>query len=328
MKIVFYECESWEQEYFRERLSGHELVFVDGDLQEEVVDAQVLVTFIYSRVTRAVLESMPSLELVATRSTGFDHVDVHACKERSITVCNVPFYGENTVAEHTFALLLAISRNVVDGVSRVRAGSFDAHGLEGFDLKGKTLGVIGTGHIGQHVIRMANGFDMHVLAYDPFPNHEAQHELGFSYVGLDELLERSDVVTLHCPYNEHTHHLLDHDNLARIKPGAVLINTARGGLVNSEALLASLQDGRLSAAGLDVIEEEAHIKEERQILSREFRAQTDLHKMLVGQVLIHLPNVLVTPHNAFNSREALLRILDTTASNIESFVSGDVRNTV
>ena len=328
MKIVFYECEAWEQEFFRGRLQDHELVFVDEDIKERVEDADVLVPFIYSQVTAHVLERMPSLKMVATRSTGFDHVDVNACREREVTVCNVPFYGENTVAEHTFALLLAVSRNIVDSVSRVRAGSFDAHGLEGFDLKNRVLGVIGTGHIGQHVIRMAKGFEMHVIAYDPFPNHQAQHELGFEYVGLDDLLKRSDIVTLHCPYNEHTHHILDHDNLAHIKPGAVLINTARGGLVNSEALLAAIQDGRLSAAGLDVIEEEAHIKEERQILSREFRAQTDLHKMLVGQVLIHLPNVLVTPHNAFNSREALLRILETTAQNVESFVHGDAQNTV
>lgn len=326
MKIVFYECEPWEQEYFRERLSAHELVFVEEDISSRVEDAQVLVPFIYTEVSRAVLEQMPSLELVATRSTGFDHIDVEACKERGVAVCNVPFYGENTVAEHTFALLLAISRNVVDGVQRVRAGSFDAHGLQGFDLKGKTLGVIGTGHIGRHVIRMARGFEMRVVAYDPFPDYDAQEELEFSYMGLDELLSVSDVVTLHCPYNEHTHHLLDHDNLACVKQGAVLLNTARGGLVNSEALLAALQDGRLSAAGLDVIEEESHIKEERQILSREFRAQTDLHKMLVGQVLIHLPNVLVTPHNAFNSREALVRILDTTVKNVESFIAGNLQN--
>ncbi len=328
MKIVFYECESWEQEYFTEQLAGHELVFVEESIEQRVVDGDVLVPFIYSEVSRAVIEQMPSLQLVATRSTGFDHVDVAACKERGVTVCNVPFYGENTVAEHTFALLLAISRQVVSSVKRVRAGSFDARGLEGFDLKDKVLGVIGTGHIGQHVIRIARGFGMRVVAYDPFPNYDVERELGFTYMGLDDLLSRSDVVTLHCPYNEHTHHLLDHDNIHKVKEGAVLLNTARGGLVNSEALLAALQEGRLSAAGLDVLEEEGHIKEERQILSREWRAHTDLHKLLVGHVLIHLPNVLVTPHNAFNSREALTRILDTTIKNVESFVAGEATNVV
>lgn len=317
MIITLFECEDWEKEFFSKQLPHDELQFIDEPIENGIPEnTEALVVFIYSQVTAHMIDSLPNLKLICTRSTGYDHVDVSYAKTKGVQVCNVPFYGENTVAEHTFALLLAISRNIVPGVKRVRTGSFDAKGLEGFDLKDKTLGVIGTGHIGQHVIRMAKGFEMKVVAYDPFPNYEKEEELGFTYLGLDDLLKNSDVVTLHCPYNDHTHHLLDHDNLASIKPGAVLLNTARGGLINSESLLAAIQDGRISAAGLDVIEEEGHIKEERQILSREWRAHTDMHRLLVGHVLIHLPNVLVTPHNAFNSREALTRILESTVKNI------------
>ncbi len=329
MRIVVFECEEWEKDYLRERLQ-EDLVFIDGPLDEEnaPADAEGILVFIYSSVSRAVLDKMPKLRYVGTRSTGVDHIDLDACKERNITVCNVPTYGENTVAEHTFALLLTISRRVFPSVARVRAGSFDGEGLQGFDLKGRTLGVIGTGHIGQHVIRIARGFEMPVLAYDPFPKDGLSDRLGFTYTGLDDLLGNSDIITLHCPYNEHTHHLLNADNLSRIKHGAILLNTARGKLVDSDALFAALTDGRIFAAGLDVLEEESHIKEERQILSPEFRNEVDLHRMLTEHILIHLPNVIVTPHNAFNSKEALQRILDTTIENVQGFSAGNTCNPV
>jgi D-lactate dehydrogenase len=329
LRLVFYELEDWEKEYYSERF-GADSVFVDHALSVDNADAEAegVVVFIYSEVTSEVLDRMPKLRLIATQSTGFDHIDLGACRERGVAVVTVPSYGEATVAEHTFALLLAISRQVIPSVARVRAGSFDAEGLRGFDLAAKTFGVVGTGSIGRHAIQIARGFGMHVLAYDPFPNFEAADHLGFAYVGLDELLSQSDVISLHCPYNEHTHHIINSDNLSLVKPSAVLLNTARGKLVDSEALFLALREGRLLAAGLDVLEEEANIKEERQILSREFRRTADLHRMLLEHMLIHLPNVIVTPHNAFNSQEALERILDTTASNIDAFCAGEQRNRV
>jgi D-lactate dehydrogenase len=317
MIITFFECEQWEQDFFTQRLPNHQLQFIDEPIANGVPEnTEVLCVFIYSQVSKETIDSLPNLKQICTRSTGFDHVDIDHAKSKGISIYNVPFYGENTVAEHTFALLLAISRQIIDGAARVRAGSFDPHGLRGFDLKDKTFGVIGTGHIGQHVIRMANGFEMNVIAYDPFPKDGLAKKMNFTYVGLDELLSQSNVISLHCPYNDHTHHLLNQDNMQQIQQGTVLLNTARGGLVHNQALLDALQDGRISAAGLDVLEEECHIREEAQILSSEYRKSCDLHAMLVDHALITHPKVLVTPHNAFNSQEALERILDTTVHNI------------
>ncbi len=330
MKIAVYECEDWQEEYLRDRLEEHEVVFIHDTLSVTNVpaDAEALIVFIWSQVTKEVLDVASNVRFVATMSTGFDHIDIEACKERNIVVSSVPFYGENTVAEHTFALLLTISRNILPSVQRVKGGTFNPQGLRGWDLKGKTLGVIGTGSIGRHVIKMARSFEMPVLAFDPFPKEGLDNELGFSYVGLDHLLAHSDIVTLHCPYNEHTHHLLNDHNLSFIKQGAVVINTARGGLIDSAALLRALQEGRVSAAGLDVLEEEASIREEYQVLSPHFHQQGNLHRVVLEHVLIHHPRVIVTPHNAFNSIEALERILDTTIENLHGFVRGQPINTV
>jgi len=330
MKLAIYECELWQQEYLRERLGGHELVFFEEKLSKDNLphDAEGIVVFIWSHVTPEILSSAPNVKIIATMSTGFDHVDLPYCRDKHITVANVPRYGENTVAEHTFALLLALSRNLLPSIQRVKGGLFDPQGLRGWDLKGKTLGVIGTGSIGQHVIKMARAFEMPVLAYDPFPKQQLEHELGFTYTNLDHLIAHSDVVSLHCPYNEHTHHLLNDHNLSFIKKGAVIINTARGALIDSAALLRALQDGRVSAAGLDVLEEESSIREEYQVLHPQFQEKSNLHKVVLEHVLIHHPKVIVTPHNAFNSEEALRRILDTTVENIRAFVQGQPINTV
>ncbi len=319
MKIALYECADWEKEYFQEHLSDHELVFVDQSITHCVIeDAQALIIFIYSEITQDILNRMPQLEFVATRSTGYNHIDIAACSQRGIRVCTVPYYGQNTVAEHAFALLLAMSRKIVPSANRVKAGSFDYAGLVGFDIKGKTIGIIGTGHIGQHAIRMANGFDMNVLAYDPFPKYELCNSLSFRYVGLEELFSSSDIISLHCPYNEHTHHLINETVLDTLKKGVVLINTARGGLVSNSALLKGLQQGIISQAGIDVLEEEEHLRDENGILTEEFARYDHLHELLVGHTLIHHPHVLVTPHNAFNSTEALTRILATTVENVRS----------
>lgn len=330
MKLAVFECEDWQEDYLKERLSDFTLVFFREPLTPEIVpaDADGLVVFVWSPVTKEVLDAAPNVQFVATMSTGFDHIDLDACKEKGVSVSTVPLYGANTVAEHTFALLLAISRNLLSSVQRVRAGLFDPKGLRGWDLKGKTLGVVGTGNIGQHVIKMARAFQMPVLAYDPFPKEGLDHELGFTYTDLDHLVAHSDVVTLHCPYNEHTHHLLNDHNLSFIKHGAVVINTARGGLIDEAALLRALQEGRVSAAGLDVLEQEASIREEYQVLSPDFHKEHNLHQVVLEHALIHHPRVIVTPHNAFNSQEALTRILDTTVENVRAAVQGQPINTV
>jgi D-lactate dehydrogenase len=242
-------------------------------------------------------------------------------------VSNVPFYGENTVAEHTFALILALSRKVHEAFVRVRAGNFSLDGLRGFDLKDKTIGVVGAGHIGLHVIRIARGFGMSVLAFDVRRDNFLAEVLGFTYADLDALLGRSDIITLHAPYSKHTHHLINRDNVGRIKPGAILINTARGALVDTDALLMALEKKILAGAGLDVLEGEETVYEESALLGDSVNPER-LRQAIQNHLILKHPNVVFTPHNAFNSQEALERILQTAADNIAAFAAGTPKNVV
>jgi D-lactate dehydrogenase len=326
MKIVFLELHDWEEKYLRERIdSVHEIV-VSSDVTK-AADAEILSPFIYTKLNAQALARLPKLKLIATRSTGFDHVDMEECARRGIMVSNVPSYGENTVAEHTFALILALSRKVHEAFVRVRAGNFSLDGLRGFDLKDKTIGVIGAGHIGLHVIRIARGFGMKVMAFDVQRQTFLAEVLGFDYADLDTLLGGSDIITLHAPYNKHTHHLINSDNIGKIKRGAILINTARGGLVDTEALLTALDAGILAGAGLDVLEGEEAVLEESALLRDKTNPEL-LRRAIQNHLILKKPNVVFTPHNAFNSQEALERILDTTAENIRCFIAGAPKNIV
>jgi D-lactate dehydrogenase len=268
------------------------------------------------------------LKLIATRSTGYNHIDTHYCAERDIMVSNVPTYGENTVAEHVFALLLTISHRLREAMERARSGRFTPEGLEGFDLQGKTLGVIGTGNIGRHVIRIARGFAMQVLAFDVKPNSQLAAEMGFRYASMDELLAGSDIVTLHVPALPQTEHLIDERAIARMKQGAIIINTARGSIVEARALIEALRSGKLSGAGLDVLPDEPLIREEAELISSIFANQQDIRELVADHILLNMPNVIVTPHSAFNTREAIARITITTVANIVSFLGGAPANVV
>ncbi len=331
VKVAFLEVEKWEIEKFRARLRGVDAGFFQETLQEvdrgQIADVEGLSVFIYSRVGGEVVESLPALKLIATRSTGFDHIDLRACRRRGVTVMNVPFYGENTVAEHTFGLILALSRNIHKAYVRTVRHDFSLEDLQGFDLKGKTIGVIGAGRIGLHVIRMAKGFGMEALAHDIRQDPFIAEVLGFKYVGLDDLLSGSDVVSLHAPYDESTHHIINGDSVRRIKRGALLINTARGGLVDTEALIWALDQGILRGAGLDVLEGEDLMMEEGYVLRKAYSADV-LRTFVRNEMLLRREDVVVTPHNAFNSREAAMRILETTAANIQGFVAGRPQNVV
>jgi len=330
VKIAFFELESWEKRYIRKRLQGHDLKLssdaLDSSNLGEIKETEILSTFIYSNVDRAILEQLPALKLIATRSTGFDHIDMSECRQRNILVCNVPSYAENTVAEHTFALILSLSRNLYKASIKRLTSDFSIQGLKGFDLKEKTLGVVGTGRIGLHVIRIAKGFGMNVLAFDANQNQLLAEVLGFTYVPLEQLLGQSHIVSLHVPYNEHTHHLINADKLKLMRKGAYLINTARGAIVDTEALIEALDDN-LAGAGLDVLEGEEFIKEETAVLCECIKPEV-LEVIGKNDILLRRPNVVYTPHIAFNSREALKRILETTVSNIHTFLSADKCHTV
>jgi D-lactate dehydrogenase len=332
MNIVIFEVEAWEREVFEPLQARHRLTFVQEPLTArnatQYAEADIVSPFVYSRLDTEVLEYLPNLKLIATRSTGFDHIDADYCKNHAITVSNVPTYGDNTVAEHVFGLLLAISHNLIEAVDRTRRGQFSQQGLRGFDLYGKTLGVIGTGSIGRNVIRIANGFGMDVVAYDITQDEELAARLHFRYADLPTLLAQSDIITLHVPSNKHTQNLLSDEEFARMKDGVVLINTARGNVVDVHALVRALGQGKVAAAGLDVLPDEPTIREEAELLRSIFRERHDIETLLADHILLRLRNIIITPHSAFNTREAVGRILQTTTENIEAFVQGTPRNVV
>jgi D-lactate dehydrogenase len=330
--LVFCDVADWEAERFKRAFPKTPVRGfaepVDRVPIDQLCDATVLSIFIHSQVTEEILARLPNLKLIATRSTGFDHVDLAACTRRGIVVCNVPHYGENTVAEFTFALILALSRRVVDAVERTRRCDFSLEGLRGFDLRGKTLGVVGAGSIGLHVIRIARGFAMNVVAFDTRPQPLIAEVLDFTYVSLECLLEQSDIVSLHVPGNPQTEHLVNWDRLQSMKRGSILINTARGSVVDTVALLRALNEGIVAGAGLDVVEGEEAIREESELLALPSAADTRLRAVLCQHALLRHPNVLVTPHVAFDTCEALDRIVETTIENARAFVEGHPVNVV
>ena len=330
-KIVFFDTEKWEEDYLNKAFTEEGILLTAEKLDENSVskyqDAEIISNFIYSDLSKETLEKLPNLKFIATRSMGFDHIDLNYCKSKRVVVSNVPTYGAHTVAEHTFALILAISRKIVPSVEQARKGNFSSEGLEGFDLEGKTLGVIGTGNIGTNVCEIGLSFGMKVLAYCRSQNSELIAK-GVTYVSLDELLANSDIITLHLPHTNKTEHIINLSNLEKIKKGAVLINTARGVLVETEAIAKGLESGILSAAGLDVLEEEAHLREEKEFLSEEYLKNVDIKTELINHVLLTKDNVVITPHNAFNSKEAVEEILETTIANIKAFLNGQPQNLV
>lgn len=320
MKISFFEITDLEAEKFKKAFENDDVKYFKGTIQETNIndyqESDVICIFVHSEIDKEIIDKLPNLKLVATRSTGTDHIDIELCKEKNIEVRNVPFYGENTVAEHTFALMLSLSRKIHQSYIRSTQGKFSTEGLQGFDLKDKTLGIIGGGRIGLHVARIAKSFGMHVRIYDIHKDSFLAELINFKYMDLDELLETSDIVSLHVPLNKYTEHIINETSLKKFKDGALLINTARGGLVDTSALIKSLKNGKLSGAGLDVIEGEEYLIEENIFNSPIEKAA----KLIVeSKQLLNNENVVLTPHNAFNSIEAVNRIIDTTIQNIKSF---------
>lgn len=286
-------------------------------------DAEIVSCFIYSDLCRDTLEKLPNLKMIATRSTGHDHIDLDWCNERGIIVTNVPTYGENTVAEHAFALMLALSRNVHKAYKRTSSFDLSMSGLKGFDLYGKTLGVVGAGNIGLHAIRIGKGFGMRVLAHDVKENHLLSDVLGFTYTDMDTLLSQSDVITLHAPLMPATKHMINSETIGKMKQGVLLINTSRGGLVDTDALMKALDTGKIAGAGLDVFEGEELIKEEAELLKYS-EGSDKLQQVLKSYMMLRRDNVVITPHIGFYSQEAENKILETTISNIRAFLDGEV----
>ncbi|OGY62116.1 MAG: hypothetical protein A3G58_01145 [Candidatus Colwellbacteria bacterium RIFCSPLOWO2_12_FULL_46_17] len=333
MKIGFFGVSEYEESVINKRLPNHEIVLDAQQIDEDSLpgrnDFDILSVFVNSKIGEKEIAHFPNLKFINTGSTGYDHIDADAVKRAGILASYVPGYGENTVAEFTFGLILNLARKIYPAIDRIKeTGSFSLEGLRGFELKGKTIGIVGTGRIGRQVGEIASGFEMKIIAADPYPNKEFEKKLQAEYLPLEELLGRADIITLHCPYNKDTHHLINAKNIKNIKRGAFLVNTARGGVVETEALVKALKDGTIGGAGLDVLEEEGDIKDELNFLASPHPYEKELKNVLYDHVLMQMPNVLVTPHNAFNTDEALLEILATTLANIEAFINGKPINLI
>jgi len=333
MKIGFFELEGWEEPIIKESLPDDELFFskdkiLAGALPEKN-DFDVVSVFVNSKMDKGAIEYFPDLKLLSTRSTGYDHLDLDYCAQKGITPVFVPGYGNNTVAEYAFGLLLNLTRKMYMSIDQLKeTGSFNLVGMRGVDLNEKTMGIIGTGRIGKVAIKIAKGFGMKVIAYDPFPDAAYAKEAGYIYVSLEELLGNSDAISIHVPYSPATHHLINKDNINLIKKGAYLINTARGGIVETDALVGALKAGTLAGAGLDVLEEEGETKDEMFFMKEGSEREEKMKTVIENHILMQMPNVLITPHNAFNTNEALERILRTTLDTIKSFKEGKIINPV
>lgn len=300
---------------------GHTLVFFEPRLTAQTARLaqgfEAVCSFVNDKVSAEVLEVLHAggTRLVALRSAGYNHVDLVTADRLGIRVVRVPEYSPYAVAEHAVALVLALNRRIHQAYSRVRDWNFSLDGLVGFDLHGKTVGVVGTGRIGAVAARIFHGFGCRLLCFDAAPDAQLERELGASYVPLETLYREADIITLHVPLTPGTHHLVNAEALERMKRGVMLINTGRGALIDSRALIAALKRGHIGAAGLDVYEEEEGIF--FQDLSGQVLQDDVLARLLT------FPNVLVTSHQAFLTREALGNIADTTLGSVQAFERGE-----
>ncbi|MGM0629455.1 MAG: NAD(P)-dependent oxidoreductase [Patescibacteria group bacterium] len=334
MKVAYIQRSNKERDFVLSHLqSSAEVNFfetIEDISQKEAEETEILSLFFKQKLDAEEISKFPSLKMIAVRSTGFDNIDTEACKEKGVIVTNVPTYGEHTVAEYTFGLILTLSRKIYSSCKKTKeTGIFSREGLRGTDLHGKRLGIIGTGKIGTNVARIAKGFGMEVLATDPFPKEELAEDIGFEYKEFNSLIQESDIITLHAPLNEHTRHLINNENIKTFKGGSMLINTSRGGLIQTEAIIKGLEEDILKGVALDVMEKERLLKKGETCLSDNVELDVELLKaQLCNQFLIKHPKVLVTPHNAFNTKEAFRRIQETTVENIINFIKGTPTNTV
>lgn len=325
MKIAFFGVDKDKQSIFADALKGQDVTFFDGVLDREntslAKDAEAICLFVNSTLDKNTIDALPKLKFVATRSTGYDHIDVAYAKEKGIQIANVPGYGAHTVAEFAFGLMLNLSRKILSANSFMRQSQNMSQTvlMQGFELCGKTLGVVGAGRIGKTAIKIAKGFGMEVLACDPHPDEAFAKEQGFEYKSLNEVLRNSDIVTLHAPYAKENHHLINKENIYLMKKGAYLVNTARGELLDTKALVVALKEGIIAGAGLDVLEAEKELK-------REEAGSNEICEL--NRELMQMGNVIVTPHIAFYTREAVAEIYKTTLQNILAFTVGAPVNIV
>lgn len=322
IKIAFFDTKSYDREsfgtenqqnsgmeffFYRERLSMHSVALARGK--------DVVCVFVNDECDARVIDELVKInvKLIALRCAGFNNVDIKAAKGR-IKVVRVPAYSPHAVAEYALTLMLCLNRKVYRSVSRTREGNFKLQGLMGFDMYGKTAGIIGMGRIAKELIKILRGFSMNVVAYDIYPDRQFAEENGVRLVSLNELYAESDIISLHCPLTDDTRHIINRESIARMKQGVMLINTGRGKLIKSEDLIEGLRNGKIGSAGLDVYEEEQnYFYEDRS------DKMIDDDKLAL---LLMMPNVIITSHQAFFTKEAMHNIAQTTLQNISDWDNG------
>jgi D-lactate dehydrogenase len=321
MKVAVFSTKSYDRMFLEAANAGygHELIFFEPHLNRETsilaAGFPAVCAFVNDQLDATVLTALArqGTRLIALRCAGFNNVDLAAARDLGLKVVRVPAYSPHAVAEHTVALILSLNRKIHRAYARVREGNFALDGLLGFDLYRKTVGIIGTGKIGTVVANIMKGFGCHLLGYDPYPNSECK-EVGVRYVSLAQLFVESDIITLHCPLTPETHHLIDTKALNQMKSGVVLINTSRGAVIDTQAVINALKSGKVGCLGLDVYEEEADLF---------FK---DLSNLVIQDDvfarLLTFPNVIITGHQAFFTREALENIAETTLANITDCEQG------
>jgi D-lactate dehydrogenase len=322
MKIAFFDAKTYDRKFFREtnKTHGHSISFFESNLNINTAKMaeghDAVCAFVNSDLSASVLDILQQngIKLIALRCAGYNNVDFHAATQSGIRVVRVPAYSPYAVAEHALALIMTLNRKTHKAYSRTRDNNFNIEGLLGFDLKGKTIGVIGTGKIGQTFIKILSGFGAKILAYDPFPAKELETQLNFNYVPLNQLYESCHIISLHCPLTSDTHHMINEDALQSMKNTVMLINTSRGGLIDTKALIEALKSKKVGSAGLDVYEEEEEYFFED--CSGDVLDDDQLARLL------SFHNVLITSHQAFFTEEALTNIAETTLQNISDFESG------
>ena len=321
MKAVFFDVQSYEENYLHNNIpKDYSYIFIKESLNshfalsEEIKDAEVLSVFISSDLNENVLKNFPKLKYILTRSVGFSHICLEYCKKNNIYVFNTPHYGDNTVAEYTFGALLYTIRHLGRAIEDVKEDKINMNRYIGTELFSKTLGVIGAGSIGKNVLDIAQGFKMKTLAYDPYSSDNY-----YTYTTLDNLLASSDVISINSPLTKDNHHLINKENIAKMKQGAIIVNAARGEIIDTEALYEALLEEKISYVALDVMEcEEILCSENKKCQGLENLKEICLEKYYLNQKLLKLPNVTITPHMAYNTKEAIGRILAMTIENLIS----------
>lgn len=321
-KIGVYSAKPYDRSFLEAAGKEHDLEFhfFEDSLSEDMIstlkDFEIICLFVNDTANRSIIEKLAShnIKLIALRCAGFNNVDLKAAKEQGIKVVRVPAYSPYAVAEHTLAMIMTLNRKTHRAYNRVRESNFSLNGLMGFDLNGKTVGVIGTGKIGQIFCKIMQGLNCRVIAYDPYPNEELQ-KAGVKYLSLEELFKASDIVSLQCPLTEETKYMINSDTIGLMKEGVMLINTSRGGLIDTEALIGGLKSRRIGYLGIDVYEQEENL------FFNDLSDQIIQDDLIMR--LITFPNVLITSHQAFFTKNAMENIANTTVTNIKQFIQGD-----